>query len=139
MYWPAATISPAENAAKQLAQLAEMAHWYAPTEVLKKATADNAELLVPSGQRSRSASKLGFVEEGVLADLLLMEANSIANLKLLKDPAKNFVGIMKDRKICKNTLKYLGKVTPSPIWLDYFERRPFKFDGKIVNVQVQLK
>jgi arylsulfatase len=27
----------------------------------------------------------------------------------------------------------------SPVSLDYFERRPFKFNGKIASVEVRLK
>ena len=44
------------------------------------------------------------VEQGALADLLLVDGDPIANIKLIEDPAKNFVVIMKDGKIYKNTL-----------------------------------
>ena len=43
-------------------------------------------------------------EEGALADLLLVEGNPLENLKLIADPAKNFVVIMKDGKVYKNLL-----------------------------------
>ena len=66
------------------------------------ATADNAELLALSGLRSPYAGKLGVVEEGALADLLLVDGDPLANIKLVEDPAKNFVVIMKDGKIYKN-------------------------------------
>jgi imidazolonepropionase-like amidohydrolase len=46
------------------------------------------------------------VEEGALADLLLVDGNPIADIKLVADPAKNFVLIMKDGKIYKNTLSH---------------------------------
>ena len=49
--------------------------------------------------------KLGVVEPGALADLLLVDGDPIANIKLVKDPEKNFVVIMKDGRIYKNTLK----------------------------------
>ena len=45
------------------------------------------------------------VEEGALADLLLIDGNPIENLKLIEDPAKNFVLIMKDGRTYKNTLR----------------------------------
>ena len=48
----------------------------------------------------------GVVEEGALADLLLVEGDPIADIKLVADPAKNFVLIMKDGKIYKNTLSH---------------------------------
>jgi imidazolonepropionase-like amidohydrolase len=49
-------------------------------------------------------TRLGVVEEGAFADLLLVDGDPIANIKLIQDPAKNFVVIVKDGKIFKNTL-----------------------------------
>jgi imidazolonepropionase-like amidohydrolase len=46
------------------------------------------------------------VEEGALADLLLVDGNPLDNIKLVEDPAKNFVVIMKGGKIYKNTLAH---------------------------------
>jgi imidazolonepropionase-like amidohydrolase len=68
------------------------------------ATADNAELLAMSGRRNPYPGKLGVVEEGALADLLLVDGDPVANIKLIEDPAKNFLVIMKDGRIYKNTL-----------------------------------
>jgi imidazolonepropionase-like amidohydrolase len=59
-----------------------------------------------SGKRSPYPGKLGVVEEGALADLLLVDGNPITDIKLVVDPAKNFVLIMKDGKIYKNTLSH---------------------------------
>jgi imidazolonepropionase-like amidohydrolase len=68
------------------------------------ATADNAELLAMAGPRNPYPGKLGVVEEGALADLLLVDGDPVANIKLIEDPAKNLVVIMKDGKIYKNSL-----------------------------------
>jgi imidazolonepropionase-like amidohydrolase len=57
-----------------------------------------------SGLRNPYPGKLGVVEEGALADLLLVDGNPIDNIKLIEDPTKNFVVIMKDGKIYKNLL-----------------------------------
>ena len=89
-------------AARQNAILTKMVRWYTPAQVLKMATADNAELLALSGLRNPYPGKLGRVEEGALADLLLVDGDPIADIKLVDDPAKNFVVIMKDGKIYKN-------------------------------------
>ena len=67
------------------------------------ATGTNAELLELSGKRNPYPGKLGVVEQGALADLLLVDGNPIANIKLVEEPAKNFVVIVKDGKIFKNT------------------------------------
>ena len=66
------------------------------------ATGTNAQLLAMSGKRSRYAGKLGVVEEDALADLLLVDGNPLENIKLIEDPAKNFLVIMKDGKLYKN-------------------------------------
>jgi imidazolonepropionase-like amidohydrolase len=42
------------------------------------------------------------VQEGALADLLLVDGDPIANIRLLEEPARNFRVIMKDGKIYKN-------------------------------------
>jgi imidazolonepropionase-like amidohydrolase len=39
-----------------------------------------------------------------LADLILVDGNPLADLRLIADPGKNFVVIMKDGKLVKNTL-----------------------------------
>lgn len=79
--------------------------WYTPVETLVMATATNAQLLAMSGTRNPYPGKLGVVEEGALADLLLVDGNPIENIKLIADPAKNFVVIMKDGKIYKNSIR----------------------------------
>jgi imidazolonepropionase-like amidohydrolase len=84
--------------------LASLTRWYTPAQVLAMATSVNAELLTLSGKRNPYPGKLGVVEEGALADLLLVDGDPIANIKLVGDPAKNFVVIMKDGKIYKNSL-----------------------------------
>jgi imidazolonepropionase-like amidohydrolase len=81
-----------------------MVRWYAPAEVLRMATADNAELLALSGLRSPYEGKLGVVEADALADLLLVDGDPLANIDLVADPARNFVVIMKDGRIYKNAL-----------------------------------
>jgi len=68
------------------------------------ATSGNAQLLEMSGPRNPYPGKLGVIEEGAYADLLLVDGNPLENLDLVADPDKNFVVIMKDGKIYKNTL-----------------------------------
>jgi imidazolonepropionase-like amidohydrolase len=94
----------AKLAQRQGELLAKLARWYTPAETLAMATGTNAQLLALSGKRNPYPGKLGVVEQGALADLLLVDGDPIANIKLIEDPAKNFVVIMKDGKIYKNTL-----------------------------------
>ncbi len=78
--------------------------WFTPYEILKMVTHDNAQLLALSGLRSPYAGKLGVVEEGALADLLLVSGNPLENIDLIGNPEVNFQLIIKDGKIYKNTL-----------------------------------
>ncbi len=94
----------AELAQRQGAILASLARWYTPAEVLRMATSTNAELLTLSGLRNPYPDKLGVIEEGALADLLLVDGNPLENLALIADPGPSFVVIMKEGKIYKNTL-----------------------------------
>ena len=73
--------------------------------MLKLVTHDNAQLLALSGPRNPYPGKLGVVEAGALADLLLVDGDPLANIDLIGDPAKNFVVIMKDGKVYKNSLR----------------------------------
>lgn len=93
----------ATRARGQGSQLQTMTRWYQPAEVLKMATADNAELLALSDRRNPYPGRLGVVEEGALADLLLVDGNPIEQISLLADPGKNLLVIMKDGRIIKNT------------------------------------
>ena len=95
----------ATAATRQGAELVKMLKWYTAPEVLVMATGTNAELLKLSGPRDPYPGRLGVVEEGALADLLLVDGDPLANLKLIEDPAKNFVVIMKDGRIFKNVLQ----------------------------------
>jgi imidazolonepropionase-like amidohydrolase len=89
-------------AQRQGALLAKLGRWYTPAEALIMATGTNAQLLAMSGKRSPYQGKLGVVEEGAFADLLLVDGNPLADLSLVENPARNFVVIMKDGKIYKN-------------------------------------
>jgi imidazolonepropionase-like amidohydrolase len=100
--WSTDTQFEPKIASRQGAQLAKMVRWYAPAQVLKMATSDNGELLAMSGPRNPYPGKLGVVEEGALADLLLVNGDPLKNIKLIENPDKNFSVIMKDGKIYKN-------------------------------------
>jgi imidazolonepropionase-like amidohydrolase len=84
--------------------IVDLTRWYTPAEALIMATSTNAQLFSLSGPRNPYPGKLGVVEEGALADLLLVDGNPLENIKLVADPDKNFPVIMKDGTIYKNAL-----------------------------------
>jgi imidazolonepropionase-like amidohydrolase len=91
-------------AARQADGLVNLTRWYTPAEALIMATSTNGELFGLSGLRNPYPGKLGVVEQGALADLLLVDGNPLENIRLVADPDKNFLVIMKDGIIHKNTL-----------------------------------
>lgn len=99
------TLFDPELAEKQGKQLAKLGRWFTSYEALKMATSDNAELIKLCGPRDPYPGKLGVIEEGALADIIIVNGNPLQSLDLVADPQKNFALIMKDGKIYKNTIK----------------------------------
>lgn len=92
-------------AAKAGKILTKLSQWYEPFEILRMATSENAKLLALSGPRNPYRDgELGKITEGAYADLILVDGNPLENIDLVADPEKNFLLIMKDGKIYKNTL-----------------------------------
>jgi imidazolonepropionase-like amidohydrolase len=102
--WGSDTLFDQKLATRQGAQLAKLKRWFTPVEVLKVATGDNAQLLGLSGPRSPYAGRIGVIEKGALADLLLVDGDPTVQLDLIADPEKNFLIIMKDGAIYKNNV-----------------------------------
>jgi imidazolonepropionase-like amidohydrolase len=102
--WGSDILFSPDLAKRQGALLVGLTRWYTPAEALAMATGANGQLLALSGERSPYRGKLGVVEEGALADLLLVDGDPLKDIKLIADPGKNFLVIMKDGQIFKNTL-----------------------------------
>jgi|Deesub1362A_J573_1020465.scaffolds.fasta_scaffold61983_1 hypothetical protein len=61
-----------------------------------------------SGARNPYPGKLGVVEKGALADLLIVDGNPLEDIDLIADPEKNFVLIIRMAKY-KRTSRVLEK------------------------------
>jgi imidazolonepropionase-like amidohydrolase len=103
--WGTDTLFDARLATRQGAQLAKLTRWYTAAEVLRMATATNAELLARSGPRNPYPGKLGVVQEGALADLLLWDGDPLANIQLIANPEQNLRVVIKDGRLYKNNLR----------------------------------
>jgi imidazolonepropionase-like amidohydrolase len=68
-----------------------------PVNVIRSATATNAELLMQKGM-------LGTIAPGACADLLVVDGDPLSDLKVMTDPQKRLKLIMKDGIIHKNEL-----------------------------------
>ena len=89
---------------RQGVMLTHLTRWYDNAEILKMATSVNAELLAMSGPRNPYPGTLGVIEEGALADLLVIDGNPLEHIELVARPDKSLMIIMKDGKLYKNTL-----------------------------------
>ena len=79
--------------------------WFDNVEVLRQATSKSAELLALSGPRNPYPGKLGVIEEGAHADLLLINGNPLENISILTNYRESVALIMKGGEIFKNTIK----------------------------------
>jgi imidazolonepropionase-like amidohydrolase len=100
--WGTDILFEPELNAEQNRLILSLKQWFSPAEILRLVTYDNAQLLALSGPRAPYPGKLGVVQVGALADLLLVEGDPLSNIDLLADPQKNFRVIMKDGVVYKN-------------------------------------
>lgn len=84
--------------------IVDLTRWFTAAEALAMATSANGELLALSGLRNPYPGKLGVVEQGALADLLLVDGNPLDDIKIVAEPATRFMIIMKDGVIYKNAV-----------------------------------
>ncbi len=104
--WGTDTFGSLELQATQSEEFVARAKYFSSLEIVKQATSQNAELLALSGKRSPyKDGKLGVIEEGAYADILIVDGNPLKDVTILAKPQKNIKFIMKDGKIYKNTLK----------------------------------
>lgn len=95
--------NPAGTATQGL-QLAKFARWYGNAEVLRLLTSGNADLAALSGPRNPYPGKLGRIEAGAYADILVVDGNPLEDIALIGDPERTLKLIIKDGRIHKNTL-----------------------------------
>ena len=87
---------------RQGVMLTHLTHWYDNADILRMATGVNGELLALSGPRNPYPGKLGVIEEGALADLLVVDGNPLDDISLMARPETSLIIIMKDGKLHKD-------------------------------------
>lgn len=102
--WGSDALFSAELSQRQNIMLTHLAKWYSNAEILRIATSGNAELLGLSGPRNPYPGKLGVIEKGAFADLLVVQGNPLEDIGLMENPRKNFAMIMKGGRIHKSVL-----------------------------------
>jgi len=81
----------------QLREFETRAGLDSPARIIRSATATNAELLMQEG-------KLGVIAPSAYADLLVVDGDPLADLRVMADPQRNLKVIMKDGVLYKNEL-----------------------------------
>jgi imidazolonepropionase-like amidohydrolase len=69
------------------------------------ATASNGELVALSGARNPYPERLGVIEVGAYADLLLVTGNPLQDITLLSSPDKSLAVIIRNGEVIKNTME----------------------------------
>lgn len=92
------------NTRNQNQGIGKLKKWFGNFEILQMVTHDNARLLALSGSRNPYPGKLGVIEEGAYADMILVNGNPLDDIDLLTDPDKNILLIIKDGVVYKDTL-----------------------------------
>ena len=91
-------------AQRQGAMLAKLTRWYTPAEALVMATGTNAELLGCPASAAPIPASSAWSRKAHSPISCSSTATRSRTSSSIADPAKNFVVIMKDGKIYKNTL-----------------------------------
>lgn len=104
MAWGTDVLFNPKGPATQGKQLAKLSRWFDNADVLRMATSRNGDLLSLSGERNPYRAKVGVIEPGALADVLVVEGNPLEDINLIADPDRNMALVMKDGKIHKNAL-----------------------------------
>jgi imidazolonepropionase-like amidohydrolase len=93
------------GADQQNVMLTRFAKVYGNVGCLRIATSQNCQLFALSCERNPyREAKLGVVQEGAWADLLVVEGDPTRDINVLKDYRHNLVVIIKDGTVYKNTL-----------------------------------
>lgn len=92
------------GASSQGRQLAKLSRFMPPLEALRMATGAAGDLLALSGDRAGYEGRLGVIDVGAMADLLVVEGEPEAGLDWLDTPEQSLAMIVKGGSIVKDRL-----------------------------------
>ena len=95
----------ADETGRQSELLTRYARIFGNAGALRIATSGNCDLFAMSGGRNPyGEARLGVLERGAWADMLLVEGDPTQDIELLRNPERNLAVIVKGGRIYKNTL-----------------------------------
>ncbi len=103
MGWGTDLLEGLDTRSQQLEDLILRKQWFSSPELMIQATGNNSKILALSGKRN-PYGKLGVIEEGAMADVLIYSKNPLEDVAIVGDFENNLKLIVKDGKVYKNTL-----------------------------------
>ena len=97
-------IADPERILTLLGELKHRTKWFSNAEVLRQATSKGGELMGMSGMLNPYPGKLGVIEEGAHADILLFGGNPLEDMDVVVDFETNMHLIMKAGEIYRNDI-----------------------------------
>ncbi len=83
--------------------------FWTPVEILRQATSESAKVIRMAGKLDRHG-KFGEIQEGWVADLILINDEPLKGLSMLESPRQGVVWVMKNGRVVKNNLKLSNEV-----------------------------
>ena len=103
MGWGTDLLFSAEGRMNELEDLGLRKDFYSSPEIMIQATGNGGKIVAMSGKRN-PYGKLGVIEEGAMADILIYSANPLEDVAVVADPETNLKLIIKDGVVFKNEL-----------------------------------
>jgi imidazolonepropionase-like amidohydrolase len=92
-----------EGRKDQLKDLGLRKQWFTSPEIMIQATGNGGKIVGLAGKRN-PYGKVGVIEEGAMADVLIYSKNPLEDVAIVEDFENNLKLIIKDGKVYKNTL-----------------------------------
>lgn len=92
-----------EGRKDQLKDLGLRKQWFTSAEIMIQATGNGGKIVAMCGKRN-PYGKVGVIEEGAMADVLIYSENPLEDVSIVEDYENNLKLIIKDGKVYKNTL-----------------------------------
>jgi len=93
-----------EARAVQAKELTVRKKWFTDPEIMIQATGNGGEALWNLTGKRNPYGKVGVIEEGAMADIIVLSKNFMEDVSIIEDAENNLKLIMKDGKLYKNTL-----------------------------------
>lgn len=92
-----------EGRKEQLKDLGLRKQWFTSAEVMIQATGNGGKIVGLCGKRN-PYGRVGVIEEGAMADVLIYSKNPLEDVSIVEDYENNLKLIVKDGRVYKNTL-----------------------------------